>query len=60
MFTPVQKFGSVILFNVSEKAFPAHQGCIYLFKNTVKIMKYYYTLKQLFLYEYVLSCNLFL
>jgi len=26
----------------------AHQGCVYLIKNTVKIVKYYYNLKELF------------
>ncbi len=27
----------------------AHQGCIYLFKNTVKIVKYYYSLIEVFI-----------
>ncbi len=38
----------------------AHHGCIYLIKNTVKIVKYYYNIKQLFLCDYVLNCHLFL
>ncbi len=30
------------------KVSSAHQGCIYLIKNTVNILKYYYNIKQLF------------
>ncbi len=26
----------------------AHQGCIYVIKNTVKVVKYYYNLKEQF------------
>ncbi len=31
-----------------NEVFSAHQACIYLIKNTVKIVKYYYNIKQLF------------
>ncbi len=44
-----QKHGIVqICFNVSERISSAHQSCIYLIKNTVKIVKYYCNVNQLF------------
>ncbi len=41
----------------------AHQGCIYLIKNTVKTVKLWNIitiLNSCFLYEYIVKCNLFL
>ncbi len=38
------------------KKSPDHKGCIYLIKNTVKTVKYYYNLKL----KYLLNCNWFL
>ncbi len=49
--------------NVFNEVSYAHQGFIYLIKNTVKnskFVKYYYNLKELFVFEYNFKCNLFL
>ncbi len=45
---------------VSQGTPYAHQGWIYLIKNAVKncnTEKYYYSLKNCFLFEYILKCN---
>jgi len=39
----------------------AHLGCIYLIKNTVKVVIYYIMIQSsCFLCEYIVKCNLFL
>ncbi len=43
--TNSQKFEIItIIFMFLKEVSSAHQGCIYLVKNTVKIVKYYYYL----------------
>ncbi len=46
-YTTVQSFGIRNIYFFRDVSY-AHQGCIYLIKNTIKTVKYYFNLKPLF------------
>ncbi len=46
-YSTSQKCARIKMF-LEKKVSSAHQGCILLIKNTVKIMKYFYDIKSLF------------
>ncbi len=48
-----------LTFNMQDDSY-AHQGWIYLIKNTVKIVLFRSVINNCFLFEYILKCNLFL
>ncbi len=62
-YASVQKFGVGKIFVMFiKKVSYAHQGCMYLFQNTVKsvMLQNIVSIQNYFIFEYISKCNLFL